>query len=352
MENRVFFEPEYYFESMALLINAQNGSTVRSVLTEMFHSDATDARDSKLEQVYEACAGFEEAVCAEHACTGDEAAFLLGAHDTCEPCAHAFWHYQFRDEKLPIHKRASIANLTAQANEDDSPTITEESFFAWLDGSDFSPEVRYDLLKLYHRFDVYDRFMREQVDAVTPLIRRQLPQVQKIIDEKMGYVQGQLSGRGIAFLSDVLNISLDDSHAYDIYPSLARPNAMHMFGQDDLPRVAVILGVGVLDTVRFVEGNQYNSKRLLRFAKALADPTKWNILMTLRTESLYSAQLAERMNLSGATISHHMSALTSIGVVLVRKQGNRIYYEINRPTMEHFLSELSRQLLPGAAQKA
>lgn len=353
MHNRVFFEPEYSFESMAILIDAQNQTHLQDAVMEpaMDAMSAPAAEVASLRQLYKACADFEASIHAQSPCTGEEAEFLFRDRAPCNPYAQALWYYQAREGSLPVHKRAAIAELTAPSLDDGDPPLTEEDFFRWLDGPDVSPEARYDLLKLYHRFDAYDQFFREQVCAVTPLIRQHLPLVQGIIDEKMGYVQEQLARHGVSFFRSFVNIDLDDTHDYVIYPSLVRPNSMRLYGQDDLPCVMVLLGVGVLDAARLVEGSRYHSERVLNVTKALADPTKWGILMTLRAESLYSAQLAERMNLSGATISHHMGTLASLGIVLVRKQGNRVYYEINRPVVEHYFSELSARLLPDVAQR-
>jgi len=63
--------------------------------------------------------------------------------------------------------------------------------------------------------------------------------------------------------------------------------------------------------------NQHDSLNLF---KCLADKSRLEILKSLSIEDMYVEQLAERLNLSSATISSHMKKLESIGAVQPRKE--------------------------------
>jgi DNA-binding transcriptional ArsR family regulator len=73
--------------------------------------------------------------------------------------------------------------------------------------------------------------------------------------------------------------------------------------------------------------------------KALSDKTRRDILTLLKEEGRLSAgDIASRFNMTQATISHHLSILTSAGLIIDEKQGKYIYYEINTTVMQDMLA--------------
>lgn len=57
--------------------------------------------------------------------------------------------------------------------------------------------------------------------------------------------------------------------------------------------------------------------------KAISDKRRLDIIKLIKNESLCGQDLAERIGLSPATISHHMSSLVSAGFIHVDKQNPR-----------------------------
>jgi DNA-binding transcriptional ArsR family regulator len=62
--------------------------------------------------------------------------------------------------------------------------------------------------------------------------------------------------------------------------------------------------------------------------KALADPTRRQILQDLRAGELAAGDIAGRFPISGPSISRHLSILKSAGLVTERRDANRILYSI------------------------
>ena len=72
--------------------------------------------------------------------------------------------------------------------------------------------------------------------------------------------------------------------------------------------------------------------------KARSDPTRREILQLLRQGALPAGEIAEHFNMTGATISHHLSVLKNAGLVDAERRGTYIYYEINLSVLEEILS--------------
>ena len=62
--------------------------------------------------------------------------------------------------------------------------------------------------------------------------------------------------------------------------------------------------------------------------KALADPTRRQILQDLRDGELAAGEIASRFPISGPTISRHLTVLKAAGLVEERRAANRIYYSL------------------------
>ena len=69
-------------------------------------------------------------------------------------------------------------------------------------------------------------------------------------------------------------------------------------------------------------------KTASRIFRALADPTRRQILQDLKERELAAGEIAARFSISGPSISRHLSILKSADLVSERREGNRIFYRL------------------------
>lgn len=72
--------------------------------------------------------------------------------------------------------------------------------------------------------------------------------------------------------------------------------------------------------------------------KALSDPTRREILNLLRNGPLSAGEIVEHFDMTGATISHHLSILKYAGIIDDEKRGKYIYYYLNTSVLDDVLS--------------
>lgn len=72
--------------------------------------------------------------------------------------------------------------------------------------------------------------------------------------------------------------------------------------------------------------------------KAISDPVRRDILEMLKTERKSAGEIAEKFNLTGATVSYHLSQLKKADLISESKYKNYIYYEINTSVFEDVIS--------------
>ncbi len=85
--------------------------------------------------------------------------------------------------------------------------------------------------------------------------------------------------------------------------------------------------------------------------KALADPTRRDILNLLKSKDLTAGEIADHFRISKPSISHHLNLLKQAELVQAEKQGQYIYYSINTTVLQEVLSwVLSLQSEKGKAE--
>ena len=62
--------------------------------------------------------------------------------------------------------------------------------------------------------------------------------------------------------------------------------------------------------------------------RALADPTRRQILQDLRPGELAAGEIASRFTISGPSVSRHLAILRAAGLVTERRDANRILYSL------------------------
>ena len=71
--------------------------------------------------------------------------------------------------------------------------------------------------------------------------------------------------------------------------------------------------------------------------KALSDPIRRDILTLLKKGALSAGEIGGHFDMTGATISYHLSVLKKADLVFENKQKNFIYYELNTSVLEEVM---------------
>lgn len=74
--------------------------------------------------------------------------------------------------------------------------------------------------------------------------------------------------------------------------------------------------------------------------KALADPTRREILRLLRKGPMTAGELADRFDISKPSMSHHFSVLQSADLVATSREGRQIVYTLNTTVVQDLLSAM------------
>jgi DNA-binding transcriptional ArsR family regulator len=74
--------------------------------------------------------------------------------------------------------------------------------------------------------------------------------------------------------------------------------------------------------------------------KALADPTRREILRLLNEGEMTAGQLAQRFEISAPSMSHHFNVLKQADLISARRNGQQIYYSLNTTVFQDLMRVL------------
>ena len=81
--------------------------------------------------------------------------------------------------------------------------------------------------------------------------------------------------------------------------------------------------------------------------RALADPTRRDILRLLRDGPLTSGEIATHFDAAWPTVSRHLAVLREAQLVLSTRAGQQIVYELNTSVFQDVVEHLWSWMRPG-----
>ena len=77
-----------------------------------------------------------------------------------------------------------------------------------------------------------------------------------------------------------------------------------------------------------------NEKTFSKYFKAFGDPSRLKILQLLSSREMTVGQIVRAVGLSQPTISRHLAILREAEIVTDRREGQRVYYSLDKRAVE------------------
>jgi len=76
---------------------------------------------------------------------------------------------------------------------------------------------------------------------------------------------------------------------------------------------------------------------LQKTLRALADPTRREILNMLKAGRMSAGEIEQKFEMSFAAVSRHLSVLKEAGLIHDQREGKYIFYELNTTVLEEIM---------------
>jgi ArsR family transcriptional regulator, arsenate/arsenite/antimonite-responsive transcriptional repressor len=93
---------------------------------------------------------------------------------------------------------------------------------------------------------------------------------------------------------------------------------------------------------------EFVMNELVRFSKALADPTRWRIVRLVKVDALCVCELADILEMPQSSVSSHVQIIRKAGLLEGEKCGKWTYFRI-LPRYRKILSSVE-ELFPSAGE--
>lgn len=87
-------------------------------------------------------------------------------------------------------------------------------------------------------------------------------------------------------------------------------------------------------------------KSVSRVFKALADPTRRQILQELKAGELAAGEIVAMFPISGPSISRHLSILKGADLVVERREGNKVVYQLEPEQVAEVVGDFLSAVCP------
>lgn len=131
-----------------------------------------------------------------------------------------------------------------------------------------------------------------------------------------------------------------------IRPQIMKCDYVLFYGNDETMGDYHIMEIGIaFDKNYRAKKCRMTNEQICNGLKLLSDHSKFEILKQINGTKAYGQELASKLNLSTATISHHMNSLMEFGFITIEKKEKKIYYTMNQGAIQDFMNLAMEELI-------
>jgi len=246
---------------------------------------------------------------------------------------------------LPL--RRDLLCMMLNCPEEQVADITDlATLFQVIDRFSCSNQTKWLCARLWQHPEEYFGKYQELIRLVTPIVHEHSAKMAEQCQAATAFVTKTLESDPTFFQRNFgfPSTPLESLH---IFPMAINFNGIGVFWEEAIDQDTSFLMMGILrqPLQELISTYCDNSPYLADRLKSIADLRRVEILKLLKNTPMYGQELADLLQLSPATISHHMSFLVSSGFVSVTRKGAKTSYSLHRQNLDSFLQNLRISLL-------
>lgn len=230
-------------------------------------------------------------------------------------------------------KSTNIKEWTAKALKSD--------FLSLIPTLPYEDNLSMELLRSFsNKKSIYNR-LYPLLEKICEILANNFPMIEEIFADHFENIEKDDCKK----VYDLINqVGLNDflrkrEEALNIYGLILAPNmTMIQFISEDYDDA--FIKFGIYSSKEFVK-KENKLKHLSQYLKILGDPTRIDILDLLKEKNYYAKELSDKLYITPATLSYHISQLHVCGFIGAYIEGRKTYYYLRRPGFEKVIEELT-----------
>ncbi|NMB43004.1 MAG: winged helix-turn-helix transcriptional regulator [Clostridiales bacterium] len=223
----------------------------------------------------------------------------------------------------------------------DELDIKLEDIFELISNTYFSSDKKLEILKIYIDTErIYGEF-QELIGACEDIVKRNYHLVEPRFNRQVKYYKE--NGNFDEFLEMSKITSLKEYYSDEI---LVRLNCVRYNGgtfriSGGELGTKLVLGILLLQLKEYSLSFEDSREKIIERCKAIGDDIRFNIISHLAKRPYYVKELAQKMELTSASISHHLSILFHADFIEPKVHDRKTYYSLK----ENAIRELGEGLI-------
>ena len=230
-------------------------------------------------------------------------------------------------------KSTNIKEWTAKALKSD--------FLSLIPTLPYEDKLSMELLRSFsNKKSIYNR-LYPLLEKICEILANNFPMIEEIFEDHFENIEKDDCKK----VYDLINqVGLNDflrkrKEALNIYGLILAPNmTMIQFISEDYDDA--FIKFGIYSSKEFVK-KENKLKHLSQYLKILGDPTRIDILDLLKEKNYYAKELSDKLYITPATLSYHISQLHVCGFIGAYIEGRKTHYYLRRPGFEKVIEELT-----------
>lgn len=203
--------------------------------------------------------------------------------------------------------------------------------------------LKMHLIRLYHTRYQTIQNLWDMIHKCVPILKKHFHIIKDDVDLVLKALSDEANIKKVIDLS--VGLKFKTKLYCDLYPTIYAFNRFKMELQ--IEENYSYIGIYFLRLGELKEKNKFKEDELVSDLKALGDPTRLKIIRVLLKKEMYLKELAEKLNLTPATVSHHINTMLKSDLIFITigdEDNRRVYYEVNRKKLESIGNSIVRLL--------
>lgn len=216
----------------------------------------------------------------------------------------------------------------------------KENFMTLIAKLPYRDELSMSLVRSYSNTrSIYDRLL-PLLEKLCEILKDHIPLISKDLTNHFDHIKED----DYKFIKDIIDqvginsFLLTNDKPLSVYSLYMAPNMeMIQFMSEDIDFAFIKFGI-------FADKEKKNLgklKLLNQYLKILGDATRIDILDLLMEKSYYSKELSDKLFITPATLSYHLSQLHVCGFVGAYMEGRKTYYYLRKAGFKKIIDDLS-----------
>lgn len=252
-------------------------------------------------------------------------------------------------EKTEVDEELILLSEGRYKNSVFTPTKVEyrlEDILELIMLTSYPDEVKFAMIKLYSKPELYYKEFLDLLSKSISIVKKYYYLIEKRREEKKEYYKSEEGFHRLQALFHMVNFEESFKNATVhkdgegvIYVSLlgVQYNTAMLNGsliKNSEEDFSIYLGIIIEELNNYSKTGKLSKEKMMEWAKAVGDYTRFEILEILRERPYFVKELADKLKMSSASLSHHLNLLNSSGFLKFYVEERKVFYELNREVLK------------------